>query len=191
MTTQYLKFKRGNQYYNIYNEHDLPTTKHLSLAKYIANLYYKDKNYNGPKLGEVAYVQTKEWADEVKRREELQRAKEAEPEYKNEIFSETLAKVHDPKEREEMIKSFEKEVKRREDELRHKMEQNPEPPSKAIESDSVHSSELERLDKEERALRLGMFTDFQKFLNRPKSTITVVKGRIKGKLITSLIIFYV
>ena len=56
-----------------------------------------------------------------------------------------------------MIKSFEKEVKRKEEELAQKLKQNPEPPSKAMESDSVHSSELERLDKEERALRHGMF----------------------------------
>ena len=75
MTILYLKSKKGDNYYNTYNEDDQTTAKHLSLAKFISSLYHKDKQYNGPKpTDEVPYIQSKEWADELKRREELLQA---------------------------------------------------------------------------------------------------------------------
>ena len=55
-----------------------------------------------------------------------------------------------------MIQNLQRELKRKQEELRQKLNENPEPPSKAMDSDSVHSSELERLDRESSALRLRM-----------------------------------
>ena len=74
MAVGFLREKKGDNFIYTFNEDGQSTARYLSLSKFITSLYHKDTKYNGPKPDEVPYVQSNEFTEEMKRREELRQA---------------------------------------------------------------------------------------------------------------------